>query len=279
MPKQPITREFDNVTDYLAYLNSHSPARGIHAEHDSRGQASFFGTDSYAAAERLVETGWADGAQKVADRRTQFDAFLTAAKATKASRWDWDVTGQFIDVGRYLSGEPEVFGADFDDGESNAARVVSIRLNSCVSASVSKESIIARGVTTLVAVDLLESCGIRCEVILSQATKTDYVANHNIVVKKPSEPVDVDRLAFWLAHPSAFRRFGFKAMEIEGHSPSGCYPTQMSDYGSRQGTVELDSVKTATGLSDSELKANVLEIAKKCGLQFSDEQIDELVNA
>lgn len=279
MSKHNITREFDNVTEYLAYLNSNEPARGVYAEHDGRGQANFFGTPDYASAERLVETGWADGAKKVADRREQFDAFLTAAKAAKASRWDWEVTGHFIDVGRYLSGEPEVFGTEFDDGESNAARVASIRLNSCVSASVSTDAIIARGVTTLVAVDLLESCGIRCEVILSQATKADYVANHNIVVKKPSEPVDVDRLAFWLAHPSAFRRFGFKAMEIEGHSPSGCYPTKMSDYGNRQGTVELDSVCTATGLDAEQLKKDVLEIAKRCGLQFSDEQIDELVKS
>lgn len=279
MSKQTIVREFDSVTDYLAYLNSHSPAPGVHAEHDCRGMSHFFGSDSYAAAERLIETGWAEGAQKVADRRSQFDAFLTAAKAAKASRWDWDVTGQFIDVGRYLTGEPEVFGAEYDDGESNSARVVSIRLNSCVSASVSKESIIARGVTALVAVDLLESCGIRCEVILSQATESSTHVDHNVVVKKPSEPVDVDRLAFWLAHPSAFRRFGFKAMEIEGHSPSGTHVSKMSDYGRRQGTVELDSVKTATGLSDSELKSNVLEIAKRCGLQFSDEQISELCNS
>lgn len=276
MSKQTIVREFDNVSEYLAYLADNKPAAGVRDEHTDTSRPHWFGSPNYEAAERLVETGWADGAKKVADRRSQFDAFLTAAKAAKASRWDWDVTGQFIDVGRYLTGEPEVFGAEYDDGESNSARVVSIRLNSCVSCSVSPESIIARGVTTLVAVDLLESCGIRCEVILSQATESSTHVDHNVVVKKPSEPVDVDRLAFWLAHPSAFRRFGFKAMEIEGHSPSSTHVSKMSDYGRRQGTVELDSVRSHFGLSDEELKSNVLEIAKRCGLQFTDEQISEL---
>jgi len=273
---QQIIRDFANVTDYLAYLAAGTPK--ARSSHEDTGREGFFKTKTYADAEALVTTGWAEGAAKVAARREGFGAFLAAAKSAKSRRFGYDVVGDYIDVGRYMTGEPETFGTEFEDGESNNGRIVSIRLNSCVSGSVSADSIIARGVTTLVAVDLLEACGIRCEVILAQAAERPAV-DHNIVVKSPGEQVDVDRLAFWLAHPSAFRRFGFRAFSIEGASVYNCGVGKMSDYGQRKGVVELDSVKTATGLSDRELKRNVLEIAKSCGLQFEDDQVEQLLGA
>jgi hypothetical protein len=53
----------------------------------------------------------------------------------------------------------------------------------------------------------------------------------------------------------------------------------MSDYEKREGTVEVDGVCTGEGLSQEELRENVLAIAKACGLEFSDEELAEITKA
>ena len=136
------------------------------------------------------------------------------------------------------------------------------------------------GLTVLVAADLLESCGIRCEILVSQATYNDSrLVETNVCVKAPGVPIDIDRLAFAIAHPSFFRRFGFAFCEANGHSPIRCRVASLSDYEKREGTVEVDGVCSGDGLSDSELRANVLAIAKGCGLEFSDEELAEITQS
>lgn len=280
MATETIVKHYECVADYVADVSRNVPREKLKANssHDT-GRGSFFWTETYEEAQSLSVSGWADGTARVAAHRDRFTAFLTAAKAIKAKSFGWDVEGQFVDVGRFLSGEPECFGTEFDYGESIAGRVCSIRLNACVSGAVSADTICARGVTVLVAVDLLEACGIRCEVTVSAATETSALQlDSNVVVKKASDPVDLDKLAFCVAHPSFFRRFGFRFCEIYGHSPSACHPCRLSDYG-QKGVVEIDEILSAASLSPSQLQANVLKIAKSCGLDFNEEQIAELAAA
>jgi hypothetical protein len=228
----------------------------------------------------LVGTGWKEGADKVAHWSAKLGCFLNATRSIKAKQFAWDVTGDFVDVGKYLTGEPECFGAEADDGEQISSRVVSIRLNNCVSGALQPDAIVARGVAVLVAVDLLESCGRRCEVIVSQSTETsDIKADANIVVKRASEPVDLDRLAYSVAHPGFFRRLGFRFMEICGHSPGGCMCASMSDNHKREGTVEIEGIITGVNLNFKSLRDHVLEIVKACGLDFTDEQLAEITSS
>lgn len=272
-----VTRDFESVSDFVQHVAKSSPAAGVTAEsHTPCSPFGFFGTSSFQDAIELASAGWPDGAARVAALRDNCEAFVAAAKAAKTKGYGWDVTGDFIDVGRFLGGEPECCGSE-QDGLGLGSRVASIRLNACVSASVSTPAIIARGLTVLVAADLLESCGIRCEILVSQATHEDRrLVEANVTVKHPDVPVDIDKLAFSIAHPSFFRRLGIAFAEANGHQGSRCTVASMSDYGKREGTVEIDSVCAGTGLSDDELRANVLAIAKSCGLEFSEEELAEI---
>lgn len=280
MAKKVVVKNYECVADYVADVSRNVPREQLKANssHDT-GRRDFFWTERYEDAQALAISGWADGTARVASQRDRFAAFISAAKAIKAKSFGWDVEGQFVDVGRFLSGEPECFGTEFDNGESISGRVCSIRLNACVSGAISADTICARGVTVLVAVDLLEACGIRCEVTVSAATQTSALQlDSNVVVKKAGDAVDLDKLSFCIAHPSFFRRFGFRFCEIYGHDPSNCYPCPLSDYG-QQGVVEIDEILSGASLSPAQLQANVLKIAKSCGLDFNDEQIAELAAA
>lgn len=269
-------KNYETIGDYLADLSR--PDAGVSQNSQATGRREFFWTETFGDALELVRCGWADGTARVAQYRDSLGAWLSAAKSAKSREFAWDVAGDFVDVGRVLSGEPECFGSEAETGERTAGRVVSIRLNSCVSCAVSADTIAARGVAVLCAVDLLEACGTRVEVVVSVGSKgrDKSLLDGNVTVKRAGEQVDPDRLAFAVAHPSFFRRFGFRFLELYGHSPSTCRPCPLTDYGTRDGVVEIDEILSSVRLDAESLKAKILEVAQKCGLTFDDSQIADL---
>ena len=271
------TRNFETVGEFVRFAECTTSTFSSPPSRES-GRKHFFGTETFEDAIVLFGTGWREGAGKIASLKAGYDAFLAAAVDAKARSHGYDVTGHYIDVGRYLTGEPECFGVEVDEGSEISTKVAGIRLNSCVSGSVSADDIINRGLTVLLAVDLLESCGIRCEVIVSQATEyCNTIEESNVTVKRAKDAVDIDRLAFTIAHPSFFRRFGFAFCEARGHHPSACNVSKMSDFRKREGFIEVEEVCTAHGFTKQEIRSDVLKIAKACGLSFEDSQVEELL--
>lgn len=283
---------FESIGDYVRYVTETKQKHSLVEGSDSRQNGDkFYGdTKSLAEAVSLVEKGWPEGAAKVADWSSRLSSFLSAATSAKSRSYHWDVTGDYVDIGKFLTGEPECCGSDAEYGEQLSGRVVTIRLNACVSGGLQADAIVARGVAVLVAVDILESLGKRCEVIVSQATSTygrggdagsvrDLHLDANVTVKRAGEPVDLDRLAYSVAHPAFFRRLGFRFMELGGHSPSGCTVSQMSDYGKRQGVVEVDSLLTYCSLNEQSLREHILQILTAVGVDFTPEQLAEIASS
>lgn len=280
-----IIQNFDSVFDYVAFVTDKSRTipHEVYQAHDDSEPRDFFWTRSFNEALGLWRTGWSEGAERVAQHRRGFDAFIQTAKNAKSRQAMWDVTGEWWDEGRIATGEPECCASEIDLGDKATDRVVSIRLNNSVSSSVDANIICARGLAVLVAVDLLESCGIRCEVVVGTSTKQGGVNNGivetNVTVKKAGEQVEPSAIAFNVAHPSFFRRFGFRFMELHGQSPCMNYPRPMTDCGSRNGVVEIDEILSEVRLSHDRITKNVLKIAEKCGLVFAGDEIEQLVAA
>lgn len=289
--KKTIVSNYDSVGEFISYVTdkSRKPRRGLTTNSRDKDRDEFFWTKTFENAVELHRVGWPEGTARVAEYREALSAWIAAAVSAKSKRFHWEVVGDFIDVGRYMTGEPEVFGNETPDGETISGRVVSIRLNSSVSCGVSAETICARGVTVLVAVDLLEALGIQVEVITACGGRSigGYAGNdpsveqadYNVVVKRAGEPVDPDRLSFCVAHPSFFRRFGFAWEELNGLSPSATQPAKLSDYGKREGVIEIDHILTGTSLDSDQIKSQVLKIAAQCGVEFTDEQAEAIAEA
>lgn len=289
--KKTIVSNYDSVGEFISYVTdkSRKPRRGLTTNSRDKDRDEFFWTKTFEDAVELHRVGWPEGTARVAEYREALSAWIAAAVSAKSKRFHWEVVGDFIDVGRYMTGEPEVFGNETPDGETINGRVVSIRLNSSVSCGVSAETICARGVTVLVAVDLLEALGIQVEVITACGGRScgGYAGNdpsveqadYNVVVKRAGEPVDPDRLSFCVAHPSFFRRFGFAWEELNGLSPSATQPAKLSDYGKREGVIEIDHILTGTSLDSDQIKSQVLKIAAQCGVEFTDEQAEAIAEA
>lgn len=275
--------QYDSVAAFVAAMTdtTRRPPAGVREAHNESGpeRVGFCWTRTWEEALSLQRQGWQEGADRVQQHRDGLQSFVAAAKAAKSLTTTWDFSGVWYDAAKDLSGDPECWACEQFVGDSIANRVVSIRLNNCVSASVSANTITARGLALLVAVDLLEACGTRVEVIIGQATdaRGGSRVECNIVAKRADEMADPNGIAFNVAHAAFFRRFGFRFMELHGHSPSGCIPCPMSDHGQRQGVIEIDEILSATRLNDESVKAQVLKVAAACGLTFNDEQTRELL--
>lgn len=120
---------------------------------------------------------------------------------------NYDVTGDFLDVDRYLSGEPEHFGY-MDNGVPRGKRMMIVTTNDWVY-STDKETINTRSKRILRLIDWLESQGIRTSMV---ALTSSECGHHEIIIKHFDEPLDLNAVAV-VSHSDWLRRIMFRFIE------------------------------------------------------------------
>lgn len=256
---------FDSFDAFVADV-CQLPAGDISSRDE--GREAHFGTSTFDAAVTIARTGWATGAARVAEIRASLDRFVEASHSAAVQKFNWDVTGDFVDVGRVLSGEPESCGtyADYEADRCGSQRIVRLFANLGVSAGVTPEAIFARGAVVLAAVDILESLGVRVELWAAKATlKRGGSIPHQVevLVKAANQAVDVDRLAFVLCHASCLRRLFWSHQERFGYFPKRCYPHPLTVD---EGCVKTSESRRKGSHSVEELAAEVAKICSECGV-------------
>lgn len=240
----------------------------------SRGQSDFYGTSSLPEAAALARKGWPQGAERVQAIRAEIASSITAITNARVQSIGYDVAGDYIDIGRYLSGEPECFGTRFDD-PSAAKPVVKVSVNTAVSAGVSQEAIFARGAAILAAIDVIESTGKRVELwAVNGSLACDGKKAHEtyVLVKSADQHLDCDRLAFALCHASTHRRLCFSVFEKYGITAGSSYPHGVTD---REGVYTPEARRYGT-FSKKELLEEVKKICDAAGVEIAQEEIAAL---
>ena len=129
----------------------------------------------------------------------------------------YDVTGDTLDVGRFLSGEPEVFGSLTNGNPRNK------RVNILVSLTwwwrVNQDAINTRAKRIIRLVDWLESQSIRTQVIGIESGQCCHI---EVLVKHFDEPLNTSDIAV-IGHSDFLRRVMFRFIEYSD--------TYESDYG------------------------------------------------
>lgn len=167
------------------------------------------GTESFDAAKRLALEGWPLGRELVGQILTEVESEMESETQVMG----WDVTGDFVDVGAFVSGQPENMMRWEPVPERK--RVARILLNMSVSSGVSTKVIRWRGATVMALIDRLEQSGVRIELDMAYActnhgrSSAVFIAN----LKRAEEPLHLDLLSFHLTHPSSFRRIFFSFVE------------------------------------------------------------------
>lgn len=115
----------------------------------------------------------------------------------------YDVTGDYIDIDRYLEGVPDVFGNAVMGNPKNIFCTINI-LTSYVHWT-DKDYLIQRQRRITRLVDWLEAQNVRCQII---GTLDSKVLNYSVIVKEFADPFDVNHLAV-VCHPDWLRRIIF----------------------------------------------------------------------
>lgn len=120
---------------------------------------------------------------------------------------DYDVVGDYIDMGRYLEGVPESWGSMRNGNARN--RRANLYIDLSYSGSTDNKRIIHRGERILRLVDALEAGGVRVQLTGVESTQCGHV---EVVLKQHSEPLTITDLAV-VSHSDFLRRIMFRVVE------------------------------------------------------------------
>lgn len=240
--------------------------------HDLRTRSVFGWGDNSYGSNRVDHAGWT-GCE------TWKEALEYAAKGHPAGRaaiesaavkvtmepeplWDTAPVGAFPCIPAYAAGVHEDMFTMSDIAPPSPSPIVRIAVNMSASAGVDPQDIVNRGVAIVSLIDRIQLSGRRVELIAikhGESRPDKFV--WSVTVKRPEEPIDMDRVGLCFATPIMLRRYFFRVMEfmvpeeVDGYSASRHFDDECRDCdlsipnikGSEYSTPER-AVKTVMGL-------------------------------
>lgn len=187
-----------------------------------------------------------------------------AVKVTMAQEPLWDVApiGAFPCIPAYAAGAPEDMFTMSDIAPPSPSPIVRIAVNMSANCFVDAQEIVNRGVAIVSLIDRIQLSGRRVELIAvkhGESRPDKFV--WSVTVKRPEEPIDMDRVGLCFATPIMLRRFFFRVLEfmtpdeVDGYGASRHFVDECRDCdlsipmikGSEYSTPER-AVKTVMGL-------------------------------
>lgn len=141
----------------------------------------------------------------------------------------FDITGDYLDIDRYLTGEPEMFGNAVMGNPKNIFCTINV-LTSFVWYT-TPEYMIVKQKRILRLVDWLETQGVRCQIMGQDDSEVAFIST---VIKEYQDPFNLNDLAI-ICHPDWLRRIEFVVMEQSktwqsGYGNSMTYDNRMLEY-------------------------------------------------
>lgn len=201
LKENELCGRFEGVNTLIDWLDVQKRER--HGSNSSsKGRDEFHRFESYEKAMDVFK----NDPSSIADFDESDD--MVHSGESSGNSVEYDLTGDFIDIGRFVEGIPEVFG-NMVDGNPRGERI-KILVNGMFSHHVHHDLINKRALRIKRLVDWLENNGIRSEI-------TVLFSNDNwhceVVVKKFDEIFDINQVAI-SSNPDFFRRAQFRFAEF-----------------------------------------------------------------
>ena len=234
----------DSWDEFLRDLHGKSVQRAWHGKQSSiKGGFEFTRSTSWEKCLELAEHG-----DRITTEQVQSAAVKISYEAAPA--WEYAPVGAFPSIPAYSAGVPEDMFVPLDDGASNVKPIVRIAVNIVCSGWVEPQDIINRGAAIVALIDKVQSEGQRVELVafchIEGRGNDRFIIS--VTVKRPEEPVDMDRIAFALAHPSMLRRCAFRVVEwlcpylLSGYGHCGHFDDALTDSDMNLRAIGTDRV-------------------------------------
>lgn len=192
-----------------------SPTGGRASKSDRNG-AEWYGNVTVETATDMLLYGWPDMEMdfheevevlldKLHDRMNDF--------IQDQHRTVLDVSGAFVDIDRYISGEPENMIESFIEPDVSQGKALKVLVSVSASSGVDPERIKRRGLAVAAAVHAVTTMGFNVELWVGQAVGSGWqergVNVEMIKAKDYFDPIDDEVALFMCAHPAMLRRIVF----------------------------------------------------------------------
>ena len=264
-----ISEEFDSMSDFLDSIAARP--RLWTTDSSESNDERFSGTKSFQQADEFARDGWPEGRELMA--RAAADAASIVKVNLIPARWN-DVAGAYADIQAAIAGDPLCM-VNIGDDDKVQRPVIDFWVEVGAASATKKESITARGAAMLAWIDALEDTGRRVALtVISRANNDGAQATNltvKITIKRPDEPIDLDRLTYCLINPSMLRRhiFAWRERTNRGHQldlygiseslksseiPSNCmfFPRINHEHTPEQAAEAARKIIAAGGLIDDE---------------------------
>lgn len=262
---------FADYGEALDLVRPHAGNPNSNYSHESTDK-KWSGSASYEEADALAVNGWPKGAA-MADKLRANLCGVMGSRSLRPKLWR-DVSGFAPCVPAAIAGDLESMFTVRKQDTFGTGKIVSIVYNICVSVGISAETMVLRGAICLALVDTLEACGFRCQVTLAAGLSNpgskpdgDGLFNYFVPLKASDQHLSVDTLAFWLAHPTTFRRVIFGMMEHTISSLNSSYGSPDGILSEHTGDIYLSEAHLAAVNSET-APAFLMETLKKFGVEF-----------
>lgn len=191
--KRPVVYA-PNINALVDYVSRHIPKDGSSIE---VGDKEWFGTSSLEGAIDLFRN----------DRQGLLPKGFKQHKINNVHSLgtdvEFDVTGDYLDIGRYMSGEPEVFGANINGDLTG--KVIRVYINASVTAYWSAEEVMQGAERLAEVINALYVSGAKVSTTFMSAEETQWIEVKLNSFGDPINPVDL----IAVASPAFIRRLCF----------------------------------------------------------------------
>ena len=220
----------DSLQALFAAMPAHFPVPQRDRQSSSSKETSpdFYGLENYEVATNIFT--------KEAYKIRKFEAKEENVRIPEnnGNEVQFDLTGDFIDIGRVIEGHPEHFGYTMMGNPRGLFATIVINLDAVC--TIEADTLNARAERVVRLVDWLESQQIRTEILAFSAGTCGYF---EIMIKQAHDSLNLDALAV-VGHSDFFRRIIFRMMEYSSTWSWG-YGLPITIYENRMTLPEIQS--------------------------------------
>jgi len=259
-----VTEHFESIDQMLRVVNNRPNNKIMRGESSSqKSDYDFTLTHNYAEATSLFENGYTKVLDKV---KKGIDGNISSMMYGTKPIPKNAVVGYIPNVPNALLNLPK--SMIHTERIVRKTKSINIVYSICDNCSRSADDIVRSGIEVLSLISSLEMNGIRTTLNLAffNGKRDGDYAQGTVKLKDYREHLNLQKLCFPMAHPSMFRRFGFKWIEtVGGLEQSGW----SFGYGCNISNYDKDSVLKKHILDEDDVYISVKMVAD-CGFDYKE---------
>lgn len=204
MARKKVIAHYESAGEYLDSVRNTPSHSSWGGDYTGRSDGDKWAGCSYAEAYRLASDGWGEGLKKLTGNMS---VLRTNGKGNARV---CDYGGDFPIVGRAIAGLPDSMSRR-KIADSSRKPIIDIYVSPVMSSAGSADKMITLGAGIADFIDSCEAVGYSVNVTVSMiATANGGLVGSVFPIKKGGQALDLERLVYFIAHPSFLRRLGFR---------------------------------------------------------------------